>query len=285
MSQIISNAAGTLDGLDSTAFAILAGQAGGQVLNGGTAANEDLTLQGTAHGTKTTSYVLLQPAGGNVGIGAVASPLAQLHLFSVAVAAEANLLLLQNQSNVPGTIASIGFSTFNGDPITGKISAMFDTDNDFKLTFSNWGVGQLRERMRIDGAGNVTIAGGIRPYADGTTALTLCKANGDAVVTVDTTNGRLGVGTTPAALIHADQASTTAAVPVLTLDQADVSEPFIKLIGESTTDNSQSLIDAANLATPGAIVGWAKIYVEDVQGTGPITDGVYWVPFYATPTA
>lgn len=60
----------TLDGLDSTAFAILAGQAGGQVLQGGTAANEGLTLEGTARATKTTSYVILQPTVGNVGIGA-----------------------------------------------------------------------------------------------------------------------------------------------------------------------------------------------------------------------
>ena len=89
----------------------------------------------------------------------------------------------------------------------------------------------------------------------------------------------------PTAQLHVDQQSSTAAVPVLLLDQADVSEPFIKLIGASTTDNSQSLIDAANLTTPGAVVGWVKIYVEDVQGTNPITDGVYWVPFYATPTS
>lgn len=38
-------------------------------INGGAAANDDLTLQGTSHATKTTSYVILQPTGGNVGIG------------------------------------------------------------------------------------------------------------------------------------------------------------------------------------------------------------------------
>lgn len=61
--------ADTLDTLNSTAFFILAGQAGGQVGHGGNAANEDLTLRGTSHATKTTSYILLQPDGGNVGIG------------------------------------------------------------------------------------------------------------------------------------------------------------------------------------------------------------------------
>ncbi|KXK11476.1 MAG: hypothetical protein UZ22_OP11002000339, partial [Microgenomates bacterium OLB23] len=38
-------------------------------LNGGAAANDDLTLQGTSNATRTSSYVLLQPTAGNVGIG------------------------------------------------------------------------------------------------------------------------------------------------------------------------------------------------------------------------
>lgn len=50
-------------------YALLAGRAGGQSLAGGNAANDDLTLQGTTHATRTSSYVLLQPNGGYVGIG------------------------------------------------------------------------------------------------------------------------------------------------------------------------------------------------------------------------
>lgn len=38
-------------------------------LYGSVAENGDLTLHGTSHATKTTSYVLLQPTSGNVGIG------------------------------------------------------------------------------------------------------------------------------------------------------------------------------------------------------------------------
>lgn len=49
-----------------TTAALLPGRAGGQVLQGGTAASEDLTLESTAHATK--GDVLLQPNGGNVGI-------------------------------------------------------------------------------------------------------------------------------------------------------------------------------------------------------------------------
>jgi hypothetical protein len=47
---------------------ISTGIAGGQTIYGGTAANDDLTIEGTSNATKTTSYVNLQPTGGFVGI-------------------------------------------------------------------------------------------------------------------------------------------------------------------------------------------------------------------------
>ena len=63
---------GALTGLaddDHTQYALLAGRAGGQVGYGGNAANEDLTLNGTAHATKTSSYVFIQPNGGLTKVG------------------------------------------------------------------------------------------------------------------------------------------------------------------------------------------------------------------------
>jgi hypothetical protein len=51
-------------------------------INGGIAANDDLTLQGTGSATRTTSYVNLQPNGGNVGIG-TATPSATLHTIAL----------------------------------------------------------------------------------------------------------------------------------------------------------------------------------------------------------
>lgn len=473
---------GTLDGLNSTAFAILAGQAGGQTLQGGTAANEDLTLEGTAHGTKATSYVLLQPTAGNVGIGTTA-PGGQIHLgltentgaksynvntagqgliinaydpgASIGYQRQVDFVALGAQDGSAGG-ATFRFLTnpkdsadaYNGVSIvppqggyaglklnkasadTGnmlstsywiegamKWAAGIDVANDdyviaydasilgdvFRIapggktvlgpgigsplsetyrltlksnlasgtadgmtlanansgvmvdflqsyaatifgvsTYTGGGLGTRTNhplllatnniaRVVIDVAGNVgigTTAPGAPLTVDGITGVpaTTGTAQGgifrigtalgtrsnvldfgkyfdapygiwlqctDASdlssrypIILQPSGGMVGIGTVaPAAMLHVDQSSTVNAIPVLTLDQADVSEPFIKFIGESTTDNSQSLIDAANLATAGAIVGWAKVYVEDVQGTGPITDGVYWIPFYATPTA
>jgi len=91
-------------------------------------------------------------------------------------------------------------------------------------------------------------------------------------------------GSVTAAKLLINQASTTGAVPVLQVTQADVSEEFIRFIGTSTTDASQSLVDAADMEVPGAIVGWLKIYVQDDQATNPITDGAYYIPFYSAPT-
>lgn len=50
-------------------------------INGSTAANGDITINGTSSATKASSYVLLQPTGGNVGIGTTA-PAAAMELAS-----------------------------------------------------------------------------------------------------------------------------------------------------------------------------------------------------------
>lgn len=48
---------------------------------GSEVANGDLTLEGTSHATKTSSYVLIQPNGGNVGVG-LGAPLAILDVHN-----------------------------------------------------------------------------------------------------------------------------------------------------------------------------------------------------------
>ena len=61
----------------------------------------------------------------------------------------------------------------------------------------------MSEKMRIDQSGKLKITGPIFPYADSTTAMQFFKADGTtAVVTIDTTNSRFGVGVTPAAKAH-----------------------------------------------------------------------------------
>lgn len=101
------------------------------------------------------------------------------------------------------------------------------------------------------------------------------KATGNIIIGTNTEDG----------LLHVDQDDTAGAKPVITLTQDDVDEDFWKFIGTSDTNVDRALVDAANFTTPGSIVGWLKINIQDLQGTAPITDGDYYIPFYSAPTA
>jgi len=83
--------------------------------------------------------------------------------------------------------------------------------------------------------------------------------------------------------IHQNDAADT--ISVLALEQAKDDEPFTKIIGTSVaSDATKSLIDAGELTTPGAIIGWEKVEVDDTRAGG-IADGDYYRPIYAAPTA
>lgn len=79
-------------------YALLGGRAGGQILKGGTAASENLTLDSTSNGTK--GNVLISPTGGNVGIG-TNSPAGKLHIRVLEDSA-APALYIQRANNSAG---------------------------------------------------------------------------------------------------------------------------------------------------------------------------------------
>jgi hypothetical protein len=57
----------TMSGDSFSQYALLGGRAGGQTLNGGAAASNNLTLDSTSNGSK--GNVLINPSGGSVGVG------------------------------------------------------------------------------------------------------------------------------------------------------------------------------------------------------------------------
>jgi hypothetical protein len=82
-------------------------------------------------------------------------------------------------------------------------------------------------------------------------------------------NGNVGIGTTaPTAKTHIDQSSTTGAIPVLTLDQADLSEEFIEFVGTVGAGNS---IDTAAIGT---YYGKVRVTVAGV--------GYKYIPLYSS---
>lgn len=153
-----SNARTTL-GLGSIAtepeasYLLLAGRAGSQVANGGTAANEDLTIRGTAHATKTTSYVLLQDTGGNVGIGTTAPG----QLLSLNAALPVIEFKISDVAKAYIGVAS-GAGAINAGSATGDIVIR---GNSQKLVWS--GDSGVTAHMILDAAGNVGI--GVAPAA------------------------------------------------------------------------------------------------------------------------
>jgi hypothetical protein len=93
------------------------------------------------------------------------------------------------------------------------------------------------------------------------------------------TGGDFGIGTSsPAARLDVDQVSTTAAIPVQRLDQADVDEPFTKYVGSAAAATLTRSIVAEADVTTATRQGFVKIEIEDVGNQ--VTDQDYFVPFY-----
>jgi len=98
--------------------AMVSGITQSPIINGGINANDDIIIQGTNNATKTTSYVNLQPTGGNVGIGTIA-PNSTLHLIGsistppTLVSSDVSLNINHNKIIVSAA-ATITLPTANG---------------------------------------------------------------------------------------------------------------------------------------------------------------------------
>ncbi len=90
----------------------------------------------------------------------------------------------------------------------------------------------------------------------------------------DAGNDRVGIGipsgAAPNGKLEIDQSSTTGAVPVLTLDQADTDQEFINFQGTSNSDQSSSISTDTSV---GSLTGHIRVAVNGTD---------YWIPFYAT---
>lgn len=122
-----------------------------------------------------------------------------------------------------------------------------------------------------DGAGYDDSAA-IRAEVDGTPALGtdmpgrlvfLTSPDGSATLTeamrIDSSQN-VGIGTaSPGAKLHVDQSSATGAIPVLTMDQADVSEPIFEIL---STEGAGNAIDETGSEGSKTFVGYAKVKIN-----------------------
>ena len=196
---------GGLSGLsddDHTGYALLAGRAGGQTLYGGTAANEDITIHGTSDGTRTTSYVLLQPTAGNVGIG-TSAPGAALEIVSSSFP-PMRVVRTVSSDDLWSAGAFLAKSSANMTDTFG-VCFTFQIEDNASVTRSIANVGAYRDGDDTSGAFVV------RTYQTIGTPSERMRI---------TSTGRIGIGTTaPATLIHGllTSAATNAVTNVLTV--------------------------------------------------------------------
>jgi len=77
----------------------------------------------------------------------------------------------------------------------------------------------------------------------------------------------------PLGQLHVDQASTSGAIPVLLLDQADVSEGFINFVGTSAASAAGPISSWTVGAT---LTGYYRVEINGAQ---------YWAPYYTAPSS
>ena len=164
---------GALTGLsddDHAQYALLAGRTGGQTLYGGDADNNDITIHGTRSAVRTTSYVLLQPTAGSVGIGTT-SPLSKLHVnggstdirisLDTAVLATARGGYLIYRGNPPAETAGFAVAGQNDHFCVGSVAGdsvlySYDASNNYKFMFATGS--SLTARLTIFASGLLDMA-------------------------------------------------------------------------------------------------------------------------------
>ncbi len=93
-------------------------------------------------------------------------------------------------------------------------------------------------------------------------------------IRIDGNHGRVGMNVAlPTGQLHIDQSSTTAAIPVLKLDQGDISEGFVDFVAASAGDISNPI---TTRTAGNSIQGFVKMEVNGAK---------YWMPYYDAPTS
>lgn len=214
---------GTIATQAETAYALLAGRAGGQNLKGGTGSGDDLTLESTNHATK--GDIILQPNGGFVIIGS-GTPVQSLHMV--------------RDSVNPGVVME-RTGTYSGSDQIGIFQGRYNGDSLAQLAFFR------------DGADDAAGAS-LQTQASGGAMVDalIIKANKSAILNGLTSMGANNVG------MKAGSSSNDAAVGGVLF----VSTTAVGNVGTGTDDLITYSIPANTLAVNGQSVefeAWGTI--------------------------
>ena len=126
----------------------------------------------------------------------------------------------------------------------------------------------------IKATGNVDFDGGSFTFNDSSASLDF-RIETNTLTHAFFSDGsadKIGFGTSSptSAFVTIDQANASGAVAVLTLDQGDADQEFIRFDGTSASDQTKSITTDTSV---GSLTGHIRV---NINGTD------YWIPFYAT---
>lgn len=103
--------------------------------------------------------------------------------------------------------------------------------------------------------------------------------NGGTQMTLQATTGRLGINVvSPGAMLDVDQSSSSGAIAVMKLDQADVDTQFMDFVGTAASGVLvNSIVNNGDVGSA-TLAGWVKVYVQD--DGNQIADQAYFMPLY-----
>ena len=236
-------------------------------------------------GTYTLGF---KPAGGTA-TGLVA---ASKHLLYTDGSTMFDVLDDAGNITANGTLDVAGNVNFNGGTFIyneagADLDARFEGSGDANLIYLDAGNDRIGIKTAspstelhvvggVKATGNIDFDGGTFTFNDTQADLDFrIEGDGDAYLFfTDAGNDRVGIGipsgAAPNGKLEVDQSSTTGAIPVLTLDQADTDQEFINFQGTSNSDQSSSISTDTSV---GSLTGHIRVAVNGTD---------YWIPFYAT---
>lgn len=245
--SIISNETGGGGVLVGNASPTFTTQITTPIVYGGSAAGSTLTLAGTSNGTPSNAHVFLNPLGeGRVVIGYTA-PVANQGKFQViGTDGDAEVYVARISADAGGPTYAV--QKARGTPASPANVQDGDTVGNFAFqarsgsSFFNGGT--------IVGAVDGTFTSGQRPPSRFEFQTNLANQSQTTRLIIRG-DGTIGIGgvTSPTAQLHVDQASTTGAIPVLLLDQADIDQPILEMVADIGVGSTIEAVGAKVLTT------------------------------------